>query len=87
MRKRAGLTAMAVAAAVTMMIAGTGPVFAAEQKAPDSDSWQYFEAVETGKLPSREMSKQVRKSGTEQSVVFETVDLGGISYRIGLDTN
>ena len=87
MRIQAGWTAMAVAAAVTMMIAGAGPAFAAEKEIPDSTSWQYFEAVETGNFPSPEASKPVRKSGAEQVQLFETVDLGGISYRIGLDTN
>lgn len=87
MRKQAGWTAVAVAAAVTMMIVGgAGPVFAAEKKAPELGTWQYFEAIETGNFPSQEVSTQVRKSGAEQAPVFETVELGGISYRIGLDT-
>lgn len=87
MRKQAGWTAMAVAAAVTLMMAGSGPAFAAERTAPDSDSWQYFEAVETGNLPSQVMVKQDPKKGWERTGGFDTVDLGGISYRIGLDTN
>jgi len=87
MRKQAGWTAAVVAAAVTMMMVGSGPVLAAEKKVSDSHSWQYFEAVETGNLPSQDVANPVRKRGAEQGDAFQTVDLGGVSYRIGLDTN
>ena len=87
MERRAGWMAMAVAAAATILMMGTGPAFAAGQKVSDTSSWQYFEATETGNLPSQVMAKQDLRKGPDQAGGFEMVDLGGISYRIGLDTN
>jgi len=86
MKRHAGWMAAAVAAAATILTVGTAPAFAAEKAVPSSDSWQYFEAVESGNFPVQDQKNPVRKGDADRGDGFERVDLGGISYRIGLDT-
>lgn len=83
MRKHAGWTAIAVAAAMAL---GTGASIAAEKKAPEFGTWQYQEALETGSLPPAE---RVMEAGADGGEVrgFPTIELGGVVFRIGLDTH
>lgn len=83
MRKHALWSAAAVAAA---MILGASASIAAETKAPEFGTWQYQQALETGTLPSAgRVMKATPDRGEEQA--FRTIELGGVVFRIGLDTH
>jgi hypothetical protein len=83
MRKRTWLTAAAVAAATAL---GTGASIAAEKKVPEFGTWQYQEALETGTLPS---AIKAMEAGPDAAGKPElpTIEVGGVKYRIGLDTH
>lgn len=82
MRKHTWLTAAAVAA----MVLGAGAAIAAEAEAPEFGTWQYQEALETGTLPSagKVIKAEPGAAGTQD---LPTIELGGVEFRIGLDTH
>lgn len=83
MRTHTWLTAAAVAAA---MVLGAGASIAAEAEAPEFGTWQYQEALETGTLPSaaKAMKAELGQAGKQ---ALPTIELGGVEFRIGLDTH
>lgn len=83
MKKLAG---MAAVAAVTAIMAWSGTSPAAdkqEAKSPEHGTFEYQEALETGRLPSESVTFSVHSASDEK---LPTVDAGGITYRIGVDT-
>lgn len=78
---------VAVALAASLMLAGTGTVFAGEAKAPELGDWEYWEAVESGTLPSPQGEHGIGSGKTSGESRFPVVELGGVEYRVGLDTN
>ncbi|MCL5966465.1 MAG: hypothetical protein M1550_04525 [Deltaproteobacteria bacterium] len=77
------LTIVTVAAVATM-IAG-GAAWAAGKSAPEQGTWQYQEALETGKLPVGYFSDASGKSALAKGKDV-VVEVGGRLYRGGIDT-
>ena len=77
------VTIMAVVTALTTMIYAR-PVLAAGDKAPEPGSWEFQEALETGSLPAGYFGtdKEAKDSVDKPALV----EVGGVSYRIGIDT-
>ncbi|HZW36267.1 MAG: hypothetical protein ACM319_10215 [Deltaproteobacteria bacterium] len=77
------VTIMAVVTALTTMIYAR-PVLAAGDKAPEPGSWEFQAAQETGSLPAGYFgTDKAAKGSADQPAV---VEVGGQSYRIGVDT-
>ncbi len=76
----------AVAVVAVMSMGGT--VLAASQKettrVPEKGTWEYQWAMETGNLPSDETGR-AKTSGTTLGPQEETVEIGGMTYRIHID--
>lgn len=51
---------------------------------PDTNDWEYRSALETGNLPSEAI---VPSAGSGPEANVPTVEVGGIIYRVGIDTN
>lgn len=77
---------MAVAVAASLMLAGAGTVFAGQAKAPELGDWEYWEAVESGTLPSPQGKNVIGSGKIAEKDKFPVVELGGVRYRVGLDT-
>lgn len=77
------VTIMAAVMALTTMIYA-GPVLAAGDKAAEPGSWEFQVAMETGSLPTGSFGtdKAAKDSADKPAVV----EVGGRSYRIGIDT-
>lgn len=58
---------------------------AEEKKAPEPGTWRYQVALETGALPASESVKMQKESGRTGASV-PAIEVGGIVYRIGIDT-
>lgn len=83
MKRLAGLAAVAAVSAV--MVWG-GVSLAAEKqeaKAPKHGTWEYQVALETGKLPSESGTFAVQSASDEK---IPMIEIGGVTYRIGVDT-
>ncbi len=83
MKKLAG---MAVFAAVSAVMAWSGASLAAEKpeaKTPEYGTWEYQMAMETGKLPSESSTFAAQSASAEK---IPTIEIGGVTYRIGVDT-
>ena len=83
MKKLAG---MAAVAAVSAVMAWSGASLAAEKqeaKAPEYGTLEYQVALETGKLPSESGTFAVQSASAEK---IPTIEIGGVTYRIGVDT-
>ena len=83
MKKIAKIAAIAAVAAV---MAGSNVSFAAEEKnakTPEFGTWEYQWALETGNLPS-ETGKPAAKPDSYRDI--PTIELGGLVYRVGIDT-
>jgi hypothetical protein len=52
--------------------------------APDPTDWEYRWALETGNLPSE---AGALNAGSGRAANVPTVEIGGIVYRVGIDTN
>ncbi len=77
------LVMAAVTAAVTVI--GSGAALAVEKKAPESGTQEYQLALETGALPASDSMNERKESGRADASV-PTIELGGIRYRVGIDT-
>lgn len=55
----------------------------ARVRTPDPNDWEYRVALETGSLPSGEGALN---AGNGAAAVVPTVEIGGVVYRIGIDT-
>ena len=55
----------------------------ARVRTPDPSDWEYRVALETGSLPS---DAGVLSARNGAAVVVPTVEIGGVVYRIGIDT-
>ncbi len=80
------MTAWILAAAAAAVIAGSGVSLAAgENKKADTPkvgTWEYNWAIETGKLPV----ETVKPAGNPvPDTNVKTVEIGGRSYRLGVD--
>ncbi|MDP2657294.1 MAG: hypothetical protein Q8O78_02635 [Candidatus Deferrimicrobium sp.] len=76
--------AVLVVAAVTMAV----PAFAVQTQAgreilPDPNDWEYQAALETGNLPS---NMGGLNAGRDPAADVTTVGIGGMVYRVGIDT-
>ena len=56
----------------------------ARVQTPDTNDWEYRSALETGNLPSEAI---VADAGRGPEANVPTVEVGGIVYRVGIDTN
>jgi len=56
----------------------------ARVRTPDPNDWEYRVAQETGSLPSGEGALN---AGNGAAAVVPTVEIGGVVYRIGIDSN
>jgi len=56
----------------------------ARVQAPDPNNWEYRVALETGNLPS---DVGALNAGSGPAADVPTVEIGGIDYRVGIDTN
>lgn len=68
------------------VLAWSGSSLAAEKgtaKASEIGTWQYWEALETGNLPHTGSPSATRSA---DAVKYERIKIGGISYRVGVDT-
>ncbi len=79
------LTVAAFVLAAATFIAG-GTALAADKKAPEPGSWEYQAALETGALPASMGEKAVQESARAKASV-PTVEVAGVIYRVGIDTN
>ena len=77
---------MAVVVAASLMVAGTGTVFAGQAKAPELGDWEYWEAVESGTLPSPQEEDVIGSGKFAEKDKHPVIELGGVSFRVGLDT-
>ncbi|MGE5285563.1 MAG: hypothetical protein ACM3OG_11405 [Actinomycetota bacterium] len=76
--------AVLVVAAVTMaMPTFVGQAEAAQGTTPDSNDWQYREALETGNLSSGQVDL---KKAMNPAKNVQTVEYDGVVYRVGIDT-
>lgn len=88
----ARMAVFAVLAAITMVgSAFAGQTQAEREMAPrqgadleSTQGWQARVAMETGNLLSNDATQ--RKSEGVAKAVFPTVEIGGVVYRIGIDT-
>ncbi len=80
--KASAVVAVIVAAATFI---GSGAALAGEKKAPEPGTWEYQAALETGKLPASDAGT-VRKASGPQSASVPTIKVGGVVYRVGVDT-
>ncbi|OGP77203.1 MAG: hypothetical protein A2Z40_00340 [Deltaproteobacteria bacterium RBG_19FT_COMBO_60_16] len=83
MKKLAG---MAAVAAVLAFMVWSGVSLAAEKqevKAPEYGTLEYQVALETGSLPSESGAFAVQSSSDAK---MPTIEIGGVTYRIGVDT-
>lgn len=78
---------MAVVVAASLILAGTGTVFAEEGKAPELGDWGYWEAVESGNLPSPQGRNVIGSGISAEKEKLPVIELGGVSFRVGLDTH
>lgn len=51
----------------------------------ESHTWQYQEALDTGSLPATDAG-EVRGAGGFGGEVIHTIEAGGLTYRLGVDT-
>ena len=56
----------------------------AHVRTPDPNDWEYRVALETGSLPP---DVGALNAGSGPAAVVPTVAIGGVVYRIGIDTN
>lgn len=77
------VTIMAGVMALTTMIYA-GSVQAAGDKAPEPGSWEFQAAMETGSLPAGSFGTD--KAAKDSADKAAHVEVGGESYRIGIDT-
>ncbi|MHB8783485.1 MAG: hypothetical protein ACYDAX_08735 [Desulfobacteria bacterium] len=56
----------------------------ARVQTPDTNDWGYRSALETGNLPSQAI---VPSTGSGPEANVPTVEIGGVVYRAGIDTN
>jgi hypothetical protein len=56
----------------------------ARVRTPDPNDWEYRVAMETGSLPS-DVGAFKAESGSAADI--PTVEIGGVVYRVGIDTN
>ena len=78
---------MAVAAfGLALFLAGPGSAIAGERESPEFGTWQYWEAVESGNYrpPKASVQEKADRKDTQKDSLIE---LGGIPFRVGLDTN
>jgi hypothetical protein len=75
---------LAVAASIAITMAWSGTVLAGD-KAPERGSWEYQAAMETGSLPAG--SIDAGKAAKDSADKPPLVEIGGIVYRIGIDTH
>jgi hypothetical protein len=80
-------TLMAAVVVAAATIIGSGAAQANEAtKAPEPGTWEYQWAMETGTLPSTGSAKPQNESRLAGEPV-PTVEIGGLVYRVGIDTN
>lgn len=77
------MVAAVVMAAV--MIIGSGAAQAVEKKVPETATQEYQPTLETGALPASDSVTGQKESGRTDTSV-STIELGGVTYRIGIDT-
>jgi hypothetical protein len=63
--------------------AGGKAAHEARIQTPDTNDWGYRSALETGNLPSKVI---VPSAGSGREANVPTVEVGGIVYRVGIDT-
>lgn len=81
------MKALMAAVAVAATIIGSGAALANEStKAPEPGTWEYQWAMETGTLPSSGSANPQAESRPAAEPV-STVEIGGLVYRVGIDTN
>ena len=82
---RTAMVAAGVMVAATIIGSGVAP--AAEKVAtPEPGTWEYRSAMETGALPSSQSVKPAtEKDGSKAAV--PAIEVGGVTYRLGIDTN
>lgn len=76
--------AVVVVAAATVI--GSGAALAAEKGAPETGTQEYQLALETGALPASEFAKLQKESSLADASV-PTIEIGGLVYRLGVDTH
>ncbi len=77
-------TVALILAAATVIAGGTA--LAGEKTAPEPGTREYQAALETGSLPASAPDKARKESGRANSPV-PTIEVGGVVYRVGIDTN
>ncbi len=77
------LTVAAFVLAAATFIAG-GTAMAADKTAPEPGSWEYQAALETGALPA---SDRAMEESAQVNSPAPTVEVAGVVYRVGIDTN
>lgn len=78
-----GMAVLVVAAATMSLPAFAGQAQTSRVITPDPNDWQYREALETGNLPSHPVDL---KKAMNPAKDVQTVEYGGIVYRVGTDT-
>ncbi len=77
-------TVALILAAATVIAGGTA--LAAEKKAPEPGTLEYQAALETGGLPASTPAA-AHKKADPRTAQAKTIEVGGVVYRVGIDTD